>query len=76
MAAFNAFKVAQWIGDYAGRGPEVKMERTKEANLLVTCSTLGARKLVVLKWFGEVELEIVMGVQREENECKGGYTWG
>ena len=72
-AAFNAFKVAEWIGQYAGRGPEVKVERTKEANLLVTCSTFGDRKLVLWKWFGEVEVEIVMGVPREENECKGLY---
>ena len=71
MAAFNAFKVAREIGDYASRDPEVKVERTKEANLLVTCSTLGARKLAVLKWFGEGEVEIVMGVPREENESKG-----
>ena len=32
---------------------------------------LGARNLAVLKWFGEVEVAIVMGVPREENECKG-----
>ena len=78
MAAFNAFKVAKWIGDYGGRGPEVKVEMTKEENLLVTCSTLGARKLAVLKWLGEVKVEIVMGVLREENECKGvfmGFRW-
>ena len=28
MAAYNACKVAEWIGDFAGRGPEVKVERT------------------------------------------------
>ena len=37
----------------------------------MTCSTFGARRLVPQKWFGEVEVEIVMGVPREENECKG-----
>ena len=47
MAAFNVFKVATWIGEFVSRAPEVKVERTKEANLLVTFSTLGARKLVV-----------------------------
>ena len=71
MAALNAFKVAEWIGQHAGRGPEVKVERTKEANILVTCSTFGARRLAPQKWFAEVEVEIVMGLPREENECKG-----
>ena len=75
MAAYNAFKVAEWIGDFAGRGPEVKVERTKEANLLVTCSTLGGRKLAVQKMFGDVEVEIAMGVAPEENECKGFTVW-
>ena len=42
----------------------MRVERTKVANLLVTCSTYGARRLVSQKWFGEVEVEIVMGVLR------------
>ena len=48
----------------------MKVERTKEANLLGTCSTLGARKLVVQKLFGDVEVVISMGVPPEKNECK------
>ena len=32
MAAYNAFKVVEWIGDFAGRGPEVKVEKIKEAS--------------------------------------------
>ena len=42
-----------------------------EANIFVICSIFGARRLAPQKWFGEVEVEIVMGVPREENECKG-----
>ena len=38
LPAYNAFKVAEWIGDFSGSGQDVKVERTKEVNLLVTCS--------------------------------------
>ena len=49
MADLNPFKVAEWIGQFAGRWPEVKVERTKESNILVTCTTLRAR---LVKTFG------------------------
>ena len=69
-AAYNACKVAEWIGDFVGRGSEVNVERTKEVNLLLTCSTLGSRKLAVQKMFWDVGVEISMAVPLDENECK------
>ena len=52
----------------------MKVERTKKANLLVICSTFWARKVVVQKMSGDVEMDIYLGgsFQRRMN-VKGSF---
>ena len=52
------------------------MEKIKETNILVICSTLGVKKMAVQKRFGDIEVEISLGSHWWKMSVKGsGMVW-